>query len=232
MESHNKMRFAISVKRQRLPRIPAKDRIRIEAALLHGRTIDSVRVREALRSLRELVKTYRALSTAWGQSERRSTRRDVRLRLQRIAAQAEALISALEETKSDEAMLDHLWASIDVQKLLASLGGLRDEALNFKAAGRPFDANLGVYVEGLAHIWEKVHGEWPGRTYNPYLKEESGAFRTFVGYCIELVAPGRSIPDGLIRRVLKGRRIAQGFLMEEKSLDQRTTNKALKSPPA
>jgi len=225
-------RTRLAVKRHRLPRIPAKDRTRIEAALAGGKALSSVQVREAFRRLREIVKTFRALRARWGQSEPAGSRRNVRLKLERIAVRAGALIEALGETRSDEAALDYLWARIDVQGLLLGLGELRDEALAYTAAGRPLDENLGAYVEGLAHIWEDTHGDWPRRAYDPYLGEESGRFRRFVDRCVQLILPGRRVSDSLIRRVLKGRRILERRLMDKKSLNQQTVRNVVKCPPA
>jgi hypothetical protein len=208
--------------------------MRIEAALVDGKTLSSVQVREAFHRIRDLAKTFLALRARWGRSEqfeRGRSRRDVRLKLERIAVRTRAVIEALEETRRDEALLDYLWGRIDVQGLLLRLGELRDEALAYRAAGRPLDENLGAYVEGLAHVWEDARGDWPRRAYDAYLSEESGRFRTFVDRCIQIILPGRPVPDGLIRRVLKGRRILERRLMEEKSLNQRTTRNAVKSPP-
>ncbi len=85
-------------------------------------------------------------------------------------------------------------------------GNLAQAAGAFQAVGRPQKEALGIFVNQLALIWERVHGAWPGRTYSTALEMETGPFRNFVAACLDAadVADGGA-PDGLIRRVLKGR---------------------------
>ena len=75
---------------------------------------------------------------------------------------------------------------------------------------------LGVFVNHLALIWEDSHGKWPGRTYDVYTGKEGGRFRQFVDACLNGVDPARSCPDGIIRSVLRGRKIMEKYSRQSK----------------
>jgi hypothetical protein len=143
-------------------------------------------------------------------------------RLLALANQCSALAHSLDTL--DDSALEYLEEAhmevaqrnrhlVSLHELTRAPKRLWEAAACFQPQGRPRQEALGVFVNLLALIWERVHGTWPKRSYSPWKAKETGAFRDFVTTCLRTVNPHASAPDYIIRRTLEGRR-----LMDKKGL--------------
>ena len=151
---------------------------------------------ETHRTLREIAKRCDAL----------------RLNINRLAEQSRDYLEENYHSHTSSKNSKH----IPLGDLIRALDRLSVAARSFEPRGRPPKDALGMFVNQLALIWERAHGKWPKRSYFTHKSRESGPFRRFVSACVKGVDPLLSCPDGLIRRVLKGRKTMENNWLKSK----------------
>ena len=188
---------------------PQKDKERI----LDSLDINGPRAQEALTEILSAARLYRSSRA----NERDQPSKVVTKRkLREISQKCDALVRCLDSLdKSSRDRLEENFGSARpiestsyalLSDLEREVERLSSAAQLFEQGGRPAKEALGILVNQLALIWEGAHGRWPRRSYYTHKSRESGPFRRFVMACVEGVDPSLSCPDGLVRRVLKGRK--------------------------
>ena len=84
---------------------------------------------------------------------------------------------------------------VSVNDLVIEQSAVEIEALNMPKKGRKNWATR-VFVQQLADIWRKAHGEWPTQTFDRAEKKWVGPFHDFVRLCCKLFnASGAGLED-------------------------------------
>ncbi len=184
-----------------------------ENRILDALGIPRPKAKPALNAVLESSRLYLSFKASERQQASKS---EIHLTLREIAERCDALRLSIHNL--DEQSRDYLEEDFDshispknskhimLNDLLCALDRLSVKARFFEPRGRPPEDALGVFGNQLAIIWERAHEKWPTRTYDAYKEKETGPFRRFIEACVKAVDPSIKCPDGLIRRVLKGRK--------------------------
>jgi len=200
---------------------------RLNAGTRHGpRSKQSER---AMQQVLLAVQDYQAFKAA--ETRQRMRRRTVRAQLRALSECSDDDIRRLVRELGPETreLVELKYCELATDAELLQAGGslflcgapaalVRSAARAVNQKGKMKKEALGILVNELAYVWKSVHHRFPGRSYGNVIcgivgtEEETGPFHRFVKAVLDKAEPSLKFPNGLIRKVMDGRKLADGKL--------------------